>query len=85
MTYSSWRSVLWLQAAMVGLAFALALAFVPPSRADKPGSFALNLKGKEAMKQFNPLPIFQQMRYRDIIFTVSLRRGSAIKLRKIRC
>jgi MFS family permease len=72
MTYSNWRSVLWLQVVMVGLAFVLALAFVPPSRLDKPGRFALNLKGKEAVSKFNPLPIFQQMRYRDIAFTVSL-------------
>ncbi|KAF2439353.1 synaptic vesicle transporter [Karstenula rhodostoma CBS 690.94] len=69
MTYSSWRSVLWLQVAMAGLAFVLALAFVPPSRVDKPGYFALNLKGMEVVKQFNPLPVFQQMKYRSIIFT----------------
>jgi MFS family permease len=72
MTYSSWRSVLWLQVAMVGLAFVFALAFVPPSRLDKPGYFALNIRGREALRQFNPLPVFQQMKYRDISFTVSL-------------
>ncbi|KAJ4349389.1 uncharacterized protein N0V89_008004 [Didymosphaeria variabile] len=69
MTYSSWRSVLWLQVVMVGFAFILAVAFVPPSRLDKPGRSALNLRGMEAVRQFNPLPIFQQMKSRDIIFT----------------
>ncbi|KAL5433465.1 hypothetical protein PMIN07_011372 [Paraphaeosphaeria minitans] len=69
MTYASWRTVLWLQVAMVGLAFVLALAFVPPSRVDKPGHFSLNLKGMEAVRQFNPLPVFQQMRYKGIFFT----------------
>ncbi|KAL5386169.1 hypothetical protein DPSP01_004253 [Paraphaeosphaeria sporulosa] len=72
MTYSSWRSVLWLQVAMAGFAFVLALAFVPPSRVDKPGHFALNLKGMEAVRNFDPLPVFQQMKYRQIFFTVSV-------------
>ncbi|OAG00120.1 synaptic vesicle transporter [Paraphaeosphaeria sporulosa] len=69
MTYSSWRSVLWLQVAMAGFAFVLALVFVPPSRVDKPGHFALNLKGMEAVRNFDPLPVFQQMKYRQIFFT----------------
>ncbi|KAJ4299303.1 hypothetical protein N0V90_004547 [Kalmusia sp. IMI 367209] len=61
MTYSSWRSVLWLQVAMIGLAFILALAFIPPSRVDKPGTFALNVKGTQAVKQFNPLPLLASL------------------------
>lgn len=69
MTYSSWRSILWLQVAMAGLAFILATAFVPPSRLDQPGTFGLNFKGKEALKQLDPLPVFAQMKHRNIIFT----------------
>ncbi|KAL1794621.1 hypothetical protein ACET3X_006437 [Alternaria dauci] len=68
MTYSTWRSVLWLQVAMIGLAFVLALFFVPASRVDVP-VLTLNLRGRTAMAQFNPLPVFKQMTYPNIIMT----------------
>ncbi|KAH8629869.1 hypothetical protein IG631_14446 [Alternaria alternata] len=68
MTYSTWRSVLWLQVAMIGLAFMLALFFVPASRTDAP-ALTLNLRGRTALAQFNPLPVFKQMTYPNIIMT----------------
>lgn len=69
MTYSSWRNVLWLQVAMIGLAFILALFFVPVSRTDEP-VFTLNLRGRAALAQFNPTPVFKMMTYPNIILTV---------------
>lgn len=69
MTYASWRSVLWLQVTMVGLAFVLAIFFVPAGRRDAP-VFSLNLRGYEALAQFNPAPVFKLMARRNIIFTV---------------
>ncbi|KNG49754.1 mfs protein [Stemphylium lycopersici] len=68
MTYSSWRNVLWLQVAMIGLAFILALFFVPASRTDQP-VFTLNLRGRAALAQFNPTPVFKMMNYPNIILT----------------
>ena len=69
MTYSSWRNVLWLQVAMIGLAFILALFFVPASRTDA-AMFTLNLRGRAALAQFNPTPVFNIMTYPNIILTV---------------
>jgi hypothetical protein len=69
MTYSGWRSILWLQVAMIGLAFILALFFVPASRTDAP-VLTLNLRGQAALTQFNPMPVFKQMTYPNIFFTV---------------
>jgi MFS family permease len=80
MTYSSWRSVLWLQVAMIGLAFALALVFVPASRLDAP-SFNLNKKGAAAWREFDPRPTFRQMLYPNIIFTVSNMKSRLLKRR----
>lgn len=68
--YTSWRDLLWLQVAMIGLSLVLAFFYVPASRLDKPG-LALNLKGWHAVSQFNPLPIFKQMLYPNVSFTVS--------------
>lgn len=67
--YTSWRNLLWLQVAMIGLSLVLALFFVPPSRLDKPG-LTLNIRGWHAVAQFNPLPTFKKMLYPNIAFTV---------------
>ncbi|KAF3039495.1 hypothetical protein E8E12_002806 [Didymella heteroderae] len=66
--YTSWRNLLWLQVAMIGLSLLLAFFYVPANRLDKPG-LALNLKGWHAASQFNPLPTFQQMLYLNVSFT----------------
>jgi hypothetical protein len=69
-TYANWRSILWLQVAMIGVSFILSLFFIPPSKVDR-GLFKLNYTGLDAVAQFNPLPVFQCMRYPNISFTVS--------------
>ncbi|KAF3052625.1 hypothetical protein E8E11_010814 [Didymella keratinophila] len=66
--YTSWRNVLWLQVAMIGLSLILAFFYVPGSRLDKPG-LALNLRGWDAVSQFNPLPTFKQIIYPNVSFT----------------
>lgn len=68
--YTSWRNILWLQVAMIGLSLVLAFFYVPASRLDKTG-LALNLNGWNAVSQFNPLPTFKQMLYPNVSFTVS--------------
>ncbi|KAF2129405.1 putative MFS transporter [Dothidotthia symphoricarpi CBS 119687] len=68
MTYTTWRSIMWLQVAMIGVAFVLAVIFVPAGRLDQPG-LALNLRGWQAVATFNPLPVFKQMRYPNISLT----------------
>jgi len=68
-TYASWRSILWLQVAMIGVASVLALFFIPSSRLDQ-GVFKLNMTGRRALAQFNPLPVFTLMAYPNVIFTV---------------
>ncbi|KAF2637308.1 putative MFS transporter [Massarina eburnea CBS 473.64] len=68
MTYSTWRSVLWLQVVMIGISFLLAVLFVPPTRTDASG-FALNMRGRNALVEFDPRPVFQQMMYPNVIFT----------------
>lgn len=68
--YTTWRNLLWLQVAMVGLSLVLAFFHVPASRLDKPG-LALNLNGWPAISQFNPLPTLKQMQYPNVSFTVS--------------
>lgn len=68
--YTSWRNILWLQVAMIGISLVLAFFFVPASRLDSPG-LALNIRGWYAVAQFNPLPTFKQMMYPNISFTVS--------------
>jgi hypothetical protein len=68
--YTSWRNLLWLQVAMIGLSLVLAFLYVPSSRLDKPG-LALNLRGWDAVSQFDPLPTFKQMLYPNVAFTVS--------------
>lgn len=69
--YTSWRNLLWLQVGMIGLSLVLAVLYVPASRLDEPG-LALNLKGWDAVSQFNPLPTFRQMLYPNVFFTVRL-------------
>lgn len=69
-TYASWRSILWLQVAMIGIGFVLALFFIPLSPIDR-GVGKMNLTGWHAVKQFSPLPVFRVMSYPNIIFTVS--------------
>lgn len=68
--FTSWRNLLWLQVAMISLSLVLAFFYVPASTLDRPG-LALNLKGWNAMSQFNPLQTFKQMLYPNISFTVS--------------
>ncbi len=68
--YTSWRNLLWLQVAMIGLSLVLAVFFVPSSKLDKAG-LALNISGWHAVSQFNPLPTFKQILYPNIAFTVS--------------
>jgi MFS family permease len=70
--YTSWRNLLWLQVAMIGLSLVLAFFYIPASRLDKPG-LAFNLKGWDAVLQFSPLPTFKQMLYPNVSFTVSPR------------
>lgn len=70
MTYSSWRGVLWLQVTMIGLALVLAFFFVPPAKLEASGAFTLSKKWSEVPEQFNPLPVFRQMRHCRIFFTV---------------
>ena len=67
--YTSWRDLLWLQVAMIGLSLVVAFFYVPASRLDKP-RLALNLKGWDAVSQFNPQPTFKQMLYPNVSFTV---------------
>jgi MFS family permease len=67
-TYASWRSILWLQVSMIGLSFILSMLFVPSSRLDR-GVGKLNLTGRAAFSQFNPLPVFKLMAYPNISFT----------------
>ncbi|PSN60172.1 putative MFS transporter [Corynespora cassiicola Philippines] len=68
LTYSSWRSILWLQVVVIGISFILAAFTIPSSKTDRPG-LALNIKGWHALAQFSPLPVLKQMTYPNIIFS----------------
>jgi hypothetical protein len=68
-TFANWRSVLWLQAGMIGTGLVLSIFFIPAAARDSGGT-KLNLKGVEALSQFNPLPVFQVMTYPNILLTV---------------
>jgi MFS family permease len=66
--FTSWRVILWLQVAMVGIGFILSICFVPPSKTDL-GFGRLNIPLKKGLAQFNPLPVFRLMAYPNIFFT----------------
>lgn len=68
-TFANWRSVLWLQAGMFGTGLVFSIFFIPAAARDS-GGLALNFTGREALPQFNPLPVFRVMAYPNIILTV---------------
>lgn len=69
-TFAEWRSILWLQVAMIGIAFVLSLFFIPASPIDC-DLFKRNLTGRDMLRQFSPLPVFRLMAYPNVIFSVS--------------
>jgi hypothetical protein len=67
-TFTSWRVILWLQVAMVGVGLILALLFIPASKTDI-GFGHLNMPLREGVKQFNPLPVFRVMSFPNVFLT----------------
>ncbi|KAF2015283.1 MFS general substrate transporter [Aaosphaeria arxii CBS 175.79] len=65
--FANWRSIIWLQVAMCGLGLLLSFFFIPPSRLDR-GMFKMNMTGRTALAQFNPLPVFKTMVYPNVFF-----------------
>jgi hypothetical protein len=66
-TFTSWRVILWIQVAMVGIGFMLAIFFVPASKTDL-GFKHLNMSWRAGLASFNPLPVFRTMKYPNVVF-----------------
>ncbi|KAF2140446.1 uncharacterized protein K452DRAFT_230155 [Aplosporella prunicola CBS 121167] len=66
-TYQSWRVILWLQAAMVGVSFILAMTVIPYNKSREESKQAMSIL--EMLDHFNPKHVFGLMIYPNIFFT----------------
>ncbi|KAH7060675.1 synaptic vesicle transporter [Macrophomina phaseolina] len=67
-TYKSWRTILWLQAAMCGSGLLLSLLSLPPSPTLDTPQFP-QMTPRQVLGTFNPSHVFQLFIYPNVLFT----------------
>jgi hypothetical protein len=66
--FSNWRVIIWVQVAMIGIGFVLAVFFLPASKTDTHCK-KFEASWQAGLTQFNPITVFKLMARPNIIFT----------------
>ncbi|KAF2089028.1 synaptic vesicle transporter [Saccharata proteae CBS 121410] len=66
-TFTSWRIIIWTQAAMIGFGFVMSILFIPWNKVDEKRDHPPSVR--EALAFFSPSPILKQMLLPNVLFT----------------